>query len=126
MAAAAASGTSSLSVDDVSDIQVGKAMSNRAVYKDILARVHEKIVWAANRGNAEATYYIRPLQPSRPLINTASALNYVRRKLERNGFAVQHVSAAGTVLMYISWGADRHALLSRLADRCVTSNSTYF
>jgi hypothetical protein len=108
-----------LNIDDVCDIQVEKAMANRSVYKEILKNVNDKIVWGASRGALTITYYIRPLQPNKPIINTQNALNYIKNKLERNGFRVDHFSAAGTVMLVVSWKVDRLKVLQKLASHCV-------
>lgn len=112
----------SLHVRDVSNIKVARALANRDTYRQIMQHVNDKIILAANRGLAATTYYIRPLQPERPVINTPHAASYVRSNLEKNGFRVDQVSAGGTIMLLIAWPLDRAALLRTLAETCVTGN----
>lgn len=118
--------TKKYSVDEVSKIYVQKALQNRESYKDVLEKVFDKVLFSAQRGLTEATYFIRPLQPDRPILNTHNAFNYVRDKLERNGFTVNHVMSGGTVMVHVSWKVDKNIILERLASGCVTKNPNTF
>lgn len=101
-------------------------MQNRETYKDVLEKVYDKILFSAQRGFTEATYYIRPLQPDKPIIKTQNAFNYVKDKLEHNGFTVNHVTAGGTVMIHVSWVIDKNIILERMASNCVTKNPNSF
>ena len=115
-----------LDVKDVSSIRINRAVNNREIYKNILAKTYDKILWAANWGQTNCVYYIRPLQPGRPLINTQNAANYVVHKLKKGGFHIETTFAAGTVMLVISWNVSRSTLLSQLADKCVTKDESIF
>lgn len=115
-----------LNVEDITSLKASKALSNRSLYKDILQRIYDKILWAAARGHSQIQYYIRPLQPGLPLVNTQNACNYVKTKLLKGGFLVEDISGGGTVLLTITWEISRKSLLQKLANKCVSSDEPKF
>jgi hypothetical protein len=107
-----------LCVADVLSIKANRAAQNRQVYKKLLERCNNKILMAALRSQTSTSHYIRPIEPGTPLINTKNAFNYIKDKLTKGGFVVDHVHAAGTYLITVSWEVDRVAILRQLADHC--------
>lgn len=102
-----------LSVEDVMGIRMTRSLYNHDMYKDILQNCYDKIIWAARRGHSQATFFIRPVQFDRPLINTRNAFNYIKDKLDKGGFTVNHMHDTHTYLLIISWPLERSELLKQ-------------
>lgn len=121
-----------LSVGDISNIRVKRALSKHATYKEILKRVCDKILWVVRRfpEATSATYEISPLQTGlqnlTQVVNTASACKYVTDKLEKRGFSVEHESMGALVKLTITWKCDRYDLLNKMAEACVNKQDVLF
>lgn len=108
-----------LSVEDVMNIRIHRSSFNHDLYKDLLQKCYDKILWYARMGHSSAFFYIRPLQFDRPLVNTRNAYNYIRDKLEKGNFKVETITDGSTYLLIITWIQDRTEMLRQWIDHRV-------
>lgn len=92
-----------VTASDMYAIRVQKSMVNRETYRDIYARVNERIKTHGTMGATDLVVKIPAYIPGRPVYDVSHAVRYVIEKLKLAGFEARGYTEPDTV--YVSWKA---------------------